>query len=267
MHTPYASTINQAADRPWPVQAAFGPRSGGIDLPSGHFNAPNGQEYGPYREEPMAELLEFPDIEDVVSHIARHDDGLCAIHGHHPALDWDALLDCGAEPADPDEHSRWKITRQAFDSIKPFLKEREALLTRYREGRSYKAALATLRRRDPLFERTMEVMERLVDELPHVVKVLAMPTLAREFGPFLDLYKELRPVAVAVESCRAHRRKRARWKDEARRGPGSVVPGTDRRESAARELGELVRRVRSGGAREGDLLRYLELTGAGETRA
>ena len=56
----------------------------------------------------------------------------------------------------------------------------------------------------------MEVMTHLIEDLPGVLKTLAMPTLAREFGPFLELYKELRPVAVAVESCREHKRKKTR---------------------------------------------------------
>jgi hypothetical protein len=63
----------------------------------------------------------------------------------------------------------------------------------------------------------MDIMHKLMGDLPEVVKELAMPTLAREFGPFLELYKELRHLAVAVESCRGHKRKKARKSEDAKR--------------------------------------------------
>ena len=150
MHTLNASSVNQAENRRWPAQAVFGPRAGGIGMPPVHSNASNSHGWGQYGEEPVVELLEFLDIEDVERHIVGHDQGLCAIHGYHPAPDWDDLLDCGRPPEDPSERYRWEITREAFNSIKPFLREREEVLTRYRKGQAYKTALAALRRRDPL---------------------------------------------------------------------------------------------------------------------
>lgn len=186
-------------------------------MPPEHFNNSSRAGLGPRDEESRAEILGFPLFDDVEYYLASHPEGLCAMHGYHPAPDWDALLDCGREPADPREHYRWKVTREAFDSIKPFLKEREAHLTRYRRDRAYQASVAALARRDPLYGRTMEIMDKLMGDLPEVVKELSMPTLAREFGPFLELYKELRHVAVAVESCRGHKRKQARRVEEAGR--------------------------------------------------
>lgn len=202
------------------------------------------------------EHLDFPDFEEVQHHIATHPLGLHAIHGYDHSPDWDMLLDCGTEPADPNERVRWRITREAFNAIKPFLKDREEHLKRYKKHRGYHSSLAILRQRDPLYERTMHVMERLMGELPQVVKELAMPTLAREFGPFLRLYQELRPVAHTVENHYHNKRRRS---ERARAGgSGGSTPEASSREA---ELRELVRRVKSGGAREGDLLRYIELQG------
>jgi hypothetical protein len=120
-------------------------------------------------------------------------------------------------------------------------------------------------------------MEKLMNDLPEVVKELSMPTLAREFGPFLELYKELRHVAVAVESCRGHKRKKARKSEEEKLAresagwpaSGLAVDGSGREDPAARERErlELLRRFKSRQAKDGDLLRYLELMGVGEDRA
>jgi hypothetical protein len=202
------------------------------------------------------EFLDFPHFDDVQHHIMCHPQGLCAVHGYDNSPDWDALLDCGSEPGDPREKMRWQITREAFDSIKPFLKEREEHLKRYKRQRGYHASLAALKRRDPLYERTMHVMERLMGDLPQVVKELAMPVLTREFGPFLRLYEELRPVARTVENHYHNKRRRTKARQEG----GGATPGAGNGE---RELRELVSRVKSGGAREGDLLRYIELMGGG----
>jgi hypothetical protein len=118
-------------------------------------------------------------------------------------------------------------------------------------------------------------MEKLMNDLPEVVKELSMPTLAREFGPFLELYKELRH--VAVESCRGHKRKKARKSEEAKRARADAGAGQSAHASASsghddpaareRERMELLDRFKSREARDGDLLRYLELMGVGEDRA
>jgi hypothetical protein len=123
----------------------------------------------------------------------------------------------------------------------------------------------------------MDIMHKLMGDLPEVVKELAMPTLAREFGPFLELYKELRHVAVAVESCRGHKRKKARQREESRQAreyagggaSGNAAESSGSEDPAARERERtaILGRFKSRQARDGDLLRYLELMGVGEDRA
>lgn len=56
----------------------------------------------------------------------------------------------------------------------------------------------------------------------------------------------------------------ARSKAKAARPADHAATGGEPPASRAAERAALVRRVQSGGAREGDLLRYLELTGVGE---
>jgi len=91
-----------------------------------------------------------------------------------------------------------------------------------------------------------------------------MPTLAREFGAFLKLYAELREVAEVLENHGHHKKRRARAGEsranELSHGParhrGSAPDGKDRDQ----ERRELVSRMKSGKAEDGDLIRYMELT-------
>jgi len=142
--------------------------------------------------------------------------------------------------------------RDALERLKPFLKEREEHLARYAKQRDYQTALAALKARDPLFGRTMHLMEHYVGKLPEVLRKLVMPALAREFGLFAEFYRVVRESAWLVE---AHLR--AGWRK------ASSAPPVPEEQAAPDELAALKRRVKSGGAKEGDLLRYLELTGAG----
>jgi len=214
--------------------------------------------------EPPIDFLDFPHLEEIQHDLMSHPVGMCAVHGYDASPDWDHLLDCGQEPGDPHQRLRWKHTREAFDSIKPFLKGREEMLGRYKKQRNYQATLAQFQKRDPLYERTMEVMEQLMDELPQVVKELAMPTLARDFGPFLRLYAELRQVAELIENHGHNKKRREHHRERAGdsgNGPARPSGSESERKSQQEERRALVARVKAGGAREGDLLRYLELCG------
>lgn len=220
----------------------------------------------PYSDELDVEHLEFAPFDTVLGQLMSHPLGLSALHGHDTSPDWDQLLDCGCEPRDPNERMRWKITKAAYDEIKPFLKEREEHLKRYTSQRNYHASLAALKQNDPLFERTMLVMEHYLGKLPQVIKNMVMPVLARDFRKFVWLYEHLREAAVVVENHAHHKRRKEKRKQEG--GAGMHAPGTGRTAAdvAARdaERRALVARVKAGGAKEGDLLRYLELVGAGE---
>jgi len=158
--------------------------------------------------------------------------GLHALCGHNPVLDWDSLLDCGPRPRDPAELERWTAGRDALERLKPFLKEREEHLARYAKQRDYQTALAALKARDPLFGRTMRLMEHYVGKLPEVLRKLVMPVLAREFGLFAEFYRVVRESAWLVEAhLRAGRRK------------ASAAPHATDEQAAPDELAALKRRV------------------------
>ncbi|MFP5238279.1 MAG: hypothetical protein ACLGQW_00470 [Acidobacteriota bacterium] len=105
----------------------------------------------------------------------------------------------------------------------------------------------------------MHVMEHYLGKLPEPIRRLAMPALAREIREFTALYNHLRKAAVIVEN---HQRLRS-----GRNGATTVADHDGNRfkhrkltQAEQAERRELVRRVKAGGAREGDLLRYLELS-------
>lgn len=218
-----------------------------------------------YSDDLDVEHLEFAPFDAVLGQLMSHPMALSALHGHDTSPDWDRLLDCGCEPHDPNERMRWKITKAAYDEIKPFLKEREEHLKRYKRQRSYHASLAALKRNDPLFERTMLIMEHYLGKLPQVIKNMVMPVLASDFRQFVWLYEHLREAAVVVENHAHHKRRKDKHKQEGgdRRAPGTGRTAADVSARDA-ERRALVARVKAGGAKEGDLLRYLELVGAGE---
>jgi len=197
--------------------------------------------------------------EAVLAHVQGHPTWQSAMVGQDGGLDWDSLLDHGAAPGDPAGQERWVGARAALERVKPLLKEREARLSRYLKQRDYHAAMALLKQSDHLFERTLHLMEHYLERLPGVLRRLVMPHLASEFGAFAELYRYLRHGAALVEH-HAHARSAAtKARAESRPKDGEPSPTTREDERAA-----LVRRVKSGGAREGDLLRYLELSGVGE---
>jgi hypothetical protein len=79
---------------------------------------------------------------------------------------------------------------------------REAHLTRYRRQRAYQASAAALARRGPLHERTMDIKDKLMGDVPEVVKELAIPTLAVERACASW------PASLAPPSCVAYVRRR-----------------------------------------------------------
>ncbi len=104
--------------------------------------------------------------------------------------------------------------------------------------------LAVLCHTDPLFERTMRILEFLLHDLP----LQAARDMAREMDTspngFMRHYKHARTLAEHVED--SHHRKEL---------------------TRQAELTALKRKVKSGKAQNGDLLKYLELSGFGDILA
>ncbi|WP_173084088.1 hypothetical protein, partial [Fundidesulfovibrio magnetotacticus] len=152
----------------------------------------------------------FVPYQELLRHLWANPSCVNALCGHSPALDWDALLDHGPEPADPAEHAHWSAGREVLERVKPALKQREEHLARYLKQRDYQAGLAVLRSRDPLYEGTMRIMDHYVSKLPEVLRRLVMPALAREFGLFSEFYRVAREAAWLVNSHARARRSTAR---------------------------------------------------------
>ncbi|WP_243312271.1 hypothetical protein [Fundidesulfovibrio agrisoli] len=103
------------------------------------------------------------------------------------------------------------------------------------------------------------MMEHYLGKLPEPIRRLAMPAMAREIKEFTALYSYLRKAAVIIENHqRLHSGKNsARFAAEE---SGNRFKSRKLTQAEQAERRELVRRVKSGGARDGDLLRYLELS-------
>lgn len=148
-----------------------------------------------------------------------------------------------------------------------------------RKHRNDGVLIQTLAANDPLFPVVHPMMD---DYIKHLPKGLAQHTLngAREHaGLYLELYKHIRDfVAAAVSSAAGgggapvpaappeDPREAIRRAVAGRMSPPvleSAGMTDDRLPGASREAERkaLVKRVKAGGAREGDLLRYLELCG------
>lgn len=193
MTTPIHSQMFEVgAQTPWTPD----PRQGGIP---GTTAPTSGREPLP------ADPLGYLPYGALLERLMGRQSTLHALCGHRQSLDWDQLLDCGPQPADPASLKRWQAVREAHERLKPLLKDREERLTEYARRRDYQAALAELKAHDPLFERTMHMMEHCVERLPQVIRQLALPVLASEFGLFSEFYRHVREGAWLVES---HRRGR-----------------------------------------------------------
>lgn len=138
--------------------------------------------------------------------------------------------------------------------------------------------LATLQANDPLFQQTYKRVVNYVRTLPGKVQRPFLEAVDRTPGAFLDLYTQLRegimrdlgtpnraPQSMpqpASDDPRARIRQAVagRMSAPALENAGIMddrLPGATR----AAERAALIKRVKSGGAREGDLLKYLELSG------
>ncbi|MFP5240535.1 MAG: hypothetical protein ACLGQW_11950 [Acidobacteriota bacterium] len=138
--------------------------------------------------------------------------------------------------------------------------------------------LAVLKANDPLFEATYNRLARYIQRLPEKVQRVYLQAVYRTPGAFLDLYIHLRtsienelnkhafqaeqpdhPAPQPDTRARIRRAVAGRMAAPALESAGVLE---ERLGGAARstELAELKARAKSGRAREGDLLRYLELS-------
>ncbi|WP_027189809.1 hypothetical protein [Fundidesulfovibrio putealis] len=134
--------------------------------------------------------------------------------------------------------------------------------------------LAYLRTHDPLFGVVHAKVEAYVKALPLKLQRPVLRAVDETPGAYIDLYKEMRDMVTATMRIGGRRSQQAGGRIGDGHGPGRLVrQGAPQLESAgmiderspgatrAAERAALVKRVKAGGAREGDLLKYLELSG------
>jgi len=124
--------------------------------------------------------------------------------------------------------------------------------------------LAHLKANDPLFAQVHAKVGEFVRTLTPKLQRPFLRAVEETPGAYLDLYKEMRDL-VKISLRLGGRGARKSGPHDQR---VKARDGDERQAEAARsaERAALVKRVKAGGAREGDLLRYLELCGVKEPR-
>lgn len=205
-------------------------------------------------------------------------------------LDWDGIPDIPLQPspemmADPMARMQWQAMMQNRQQASQARQMRRA----QRKAVNNEALLAHLRANDPLFVHVKRWIEAFLESLPGKLQRAVLEQVERTPGAFLEMYSELRqhlmdefgmtgkakkgaPVGYSVQGSPAFApaardpRQAVRQAVAGRMSPPQLEsagmidecsPGAAR----AAERAALIKRVKAGGAREGDLLKYLELSG------
>ncbi|MFP5222691.1 MAG: hypothetical protein ACLGSA_10420 [Acidobacteriota bacterium] len=175
--------------------------------------------------------------------------------------------------ADPMGRMQWQAMMQNRQQAMQAKQIRRA----QRKAVNNEALLAHLRANDPLFEQVHAKIGDFVRTLSPKLQRPFLRAVEETPGAYLDLYKEMRDL-LELFTRLGMRGKRHSF-SQSQRGAGEVYQSMAGRMSApqlesagmiderspgvarAAERAALVKRVKAGGAREGDLLKYLELCG------
>jgi hypothetical protein len=190
-------------------------------------------------------------------------------------LDGDGTPDIPLQPspqmmAHPMGRMQWQAMLQNHQRAAQARQARRA----QRKAVNNEMLLAYLRTHDPLFGVVHAKVEAYVRALPLKLQRPVLRAVDETPGAYIDLYKEMRDMVAVSMRLGDRRSPQAGVRMAKRSGQGRVVrQGAPQLESAgmiderspgatrAAERAALVKRVKAGGAREGDLLKYLELSG------
>jgi len=206
-------------------------------------------------------------------------------------LDGDGIPDIpfGSPPpqmmADPMTRMQWQAMMQNRQHASQARQMRRA----QRKAVNNEALLAHLRANDPLFEHVKRWIEAFVESLPGKLQRAVLEQVERTPGAFLEMYSELRQHLMEEFGMAGKAKKGAPGIYSMQGNPVFAPAARDPREAVrqtvagrmsppqlesagmiderspgaarAAERAALVKRVKAGGAREGDLLKYLELSG------
>lgn len=169
-------------------------------------------------------------------------------------LDGDGIPDlpAGPPPSDPAGRAWWReMTARRQQALTQAQTRRAG-----RKQHNNQVVLATLKARDPLFDRVYSRLDSYVDSLPGKVKRMYLDSIERTPGAFLELYAHLREHLIAeVRNIQAMARTQGQ-EGGGESGPERVLVYA----SPADELADLKARSRAGKAGENDLLRYIQLS-------
>jgi len=201
-------------------------------------------------------------------------------------LDGDGIPDFPPQPspqmmAHPMGRMQWQAMLQNHQQAVQARQARRA----QRKAVNNEALLAYLKTHDPLFEHVKRWIENLVESLPGKIQRAVLEQVECTPGAFLEMYTDLRrhfiqefglaeglrgftgfPAMRAPVVGDRDPRQAIRQAVAGRMSPPQLESAgmiDERSPGAARaaERAALVKRVKAGGAREGDLLKYLELSG------
>jgi len=198
-------------------------------------------------------------------------------------LDGDGIPDVpmGQPPMDPMGRMQWQSMMQQRQQMAQVAQARKA----QRKAVNNQVILAQLQARDPMFPHVQRWIKNFVDSLPVRLGRAVLEQVDRTPGAFLEMYSDMRRHFIEELSVKAGLNgfgghgvmpasvanmrdpREAIRQAVAGRMSAPVLESAgvydDRLPGASREAQKraLVKRVKAGGAKEGDLLRYLELCG------
>lgn len=169
-------------------------------------------------------------------------------------LDGDGIPDipAGPPPSDPAGRAWWQdMTARRQQALVQAQTRRAG-----RKQHNNQVMLATLKARDPLFDKVYSRLDSYVDSLPGKVKRMYLDSIERTPGAFLELYAHLREHLIA-EVRKIQAMARTGSQDA---GGESGAQRVLVYASPADEMAALKARSRAGKAGENDLLRYIQLS-------
>jgi hypothetical protein len=190
-------------------------------------------------------------------------------------LDGDGVPDTlpmGPPPMDPMGRMQWQQMMDQRQQMAQANMQRKA----QRKAVNNVILMKMLQANDPLFEPTHQRLMSYIGNLPSKVRVSFLRAVESTPGAFLDLYTHIRPGVERAFGSYTHvpmpqpgnadPRARIRQAVAGRMSPPVLEAAgvyDDRSNQASRqaERAALVKRMKAGGAREGDNLRLLELSG------
>ncbi len=189
----------------------------------------------------------------------------------------------GPPPSDPQDYRDWQVMNLMQQQMKQvFLQKNRRNRFESRQMNDQRM-LQNLEAHDPLFKVVSPMMKNYFDHLPGPLGQVIMHTVVSHPALYIEMYSHVRSYVEKAISTRknfqgnpmspataaADPRQRIRQAVAGRMSPPALENAgvmDDRLPNASRnaQLAALKQRVKSGGACEGDLLKYLELSGFGD---